>query len=101
MGSNVAFAMRSILRKNLPLEFMRRTNLDAANEHAVATLLSFILLLPFAIVLEGISGWQNVYMAINNKSAFLMNSALCGMTYYLYNEMQNVVLGSLGPVPTG
>ena len=22
------------------------------------------------------------------------------MSYYLYNEMQNVVLGSLGPVPT-
>ena len=25
---------------------------------------------------------------------------MCGMSFYLYNEMQNKVLGSLGPVPT-
>ncbi len=29
-----------------------------------------------------------------------MNLLTCGMTFYLYNELQNVVLGSLGPVPT-
>ena len=29
-----------------------------------------------------------------------MNLLICGMCFYLYNELQNVVLGSLGPVPT-
>lgn len=35
-----------------------------------------------------------------DKPTFLMNLGICGMSYYLYNEMQNKVLGSLGPVPT-
>lgn len=29
-----------------------------------------------------------------------MNLAICGMCFYLYNEMQNIVLGQLGAVPT-
>lgn len=35
-----------------------------------------------------------------NKLSFATSALLCGLCYYLYNEMQNVVLGSLGPVPT-
>ena len=42
---------------------------------------------------QGLSG-------IADKPAFYINSLICGLCYYLYNELQNVVLGSLGPVPT-
>jgi hypothetical protein len=35
-----------------------------------------------------------------NFNSFAMNLFLCGMCFYLYNDMQNAVLGSLGPVPT-
>jgi len=79
----------------------RKTNLDPANDHAVATMLSFLLLLPLALYFEGVGGWKSAYTAIVNKPAFLVNLTMCGMTYYLYNEIQNVVLGSLGAVPTG
>jgi hypothetical protein len=57
-------------------------------------------LIPLALYFEGASTLKNSYAIIGNKTSFLINAAMCGMTYYLYNEMQNVVLGSLGPVPT-
>ena len=100
MGSNVGFALRSILRKNLPHDFKHRTNLDPANEHAVTTLLSSLLMLPFVVGMEGLKNPLNAYHALANKGAFIKNLFLCGMSFYLYNEMQNKVLGSLGPVPT-
>ncbi len=40
------------------------------------------------------------YASILDKNAFLFNVFACGLCFYLYNEMQNIVLGSLGPVPT-
>ena len=100
MGSNVAFALRSNLRKSLPKDFQSRTNLNPQNEHAVTTLLSVLLLVPVVLLFESPATWAATYANMPNKSAFVFNSLMCGMSYYLYNEMQNVVLGSLGAVPT-
>ena len=36
----------------------------------------------------------------SDRETFLRNAFICGMAWYLYNEMQNLVLASLGPVPT-
>lgn len=100
MGSNVAFALRSIMRKNLPSDFKTRTKLDSANENAVTCILSFILTIPIALMFESPSSIAQAFGEITNKSAFLFNTFICGMSFFLYNEMQNLVLGSLGPVPT-
>lgn len=100
MGSNFAFSLRSILRKNLPKDFQSRTNLDPANEHAVTTIISFLLMLPLVFSLESLPAMGSTISSIANKPAFYLNAFICGMCYYLYNELQNVVLGSLGPVPT-
>lgn len=40
------------------------------------------------------------YTAIADKQSFLINLFICGMCFYVYNEVQNKVLGSLGPVST-
>lgn len=72
--------------------------MDPANEHAVTTILSFLLLLPFAFTMENIPKIQSVLTTVN--PSFYINTLICGLCYYLYNELQNVVLGSLGPVPT-
>lgn len=50
--------------------------------------------------MEPISSIQDGYNAIQDKPNFLKNTFICGMSFYLYNEMQNIVLASLGPVPT-
>lgn len=100
MISNLAFALRSILRKNLTSEFKKRTKLDAANDHAVTTILSLVVLLPAGYLLMNPADMLQGYEKIENKNVFLFNVFACGMCYYLYNEMQNIVLSSLGPVPT-
>jgi len=101
MCSNVGFALRSILRKNLPKDFKSRTGLDPANEHAVTTVLSTLIQIPFVLMFESIPSMSETFEAMGaNKGAFLTNLFLCGMSFYMYNEMQNKVLGALGPVPT-
>ena len=101
MCSNVGFALRSILRKNLPKDFKSRTGLDPANEHAVTTALSAALMIPFVLMTESIPDMLDTFSAMgDNKGAFLTNLFLCGMSFYMYNELQNKVLGALGPVPT-
>lgn len=104
MCSNVAFSLRSILRKNtMTAAFKARTNLDPSNEHAVTTLLSFLLTVPFALAFENTKSISNTFSALSKVGSlnpFLFNLFICGMAFYLYNDMQNIVLGSLGPVPT-
>lgn len=100
MFSNVAFSLRSILRKNLPKDFKSRTNLDAANEHAVTTVLSFAIMVPFVLAFESPSKILSAFNDVGNKGTLVFNTVVCGMCFYLYNEMQNQVLGSLGAVPT-
>jgi solute carrier family 35, member E1 len=77
-----------------------RTNLDAVNEHAVTTILSFLLLLPLVFFYEGGSSLTGSFSSLLHSSSSSLNLFLCGMCFYLYNELQNVVLGSLGAVPT-
>ena len=100
MASNFAFCMRSILRKNLSPEFKKRTKLDPATEHAVTTILSLLLLLPVALTFESPESIMTGFKAITNQGLFAKNMLFCGLCFYLYNELQNIVLGSLGPVPT-
>lgn len=100
MASNFAFSMRSILRKNLPSDFKTKTGLDPTNEFAVTTILSFLLLLPFIFSFESFASMGTAISSISDKPAFYINNIICGLAFYLYNEIQNVVLGSLGPVPT-
>eukprot|EP01034_Spumella_vulgaris_P037667 gene37667-46467_t len=52
MIGNVSFALRSILRKNLPADFKTRTNLDSVNDNAVITIYSALLTLPFCFLYE-------------------------------------------------
>jgi solute carrier family 35, member E1 len=92
MTSNVAFALRSIVRKNLKSDFKVRTGMDdPANEHAVTTLLSALITIPALYFMEGIPKLQNAYEAMADKQSFIINVVVCGLCYYLYNEMQVVI----------
>ena len=52
MISNIAFALRSGFRKKLSTEFKARTKMNPANEHAVTTMYSFLLLIPVLYYME-------------------------------------------------
>lgn len=103
MIGNVSFALRSILRKNLPADFKKRTNLTPANDHGVITIYSFILTVPFIFLYDDVGKMSDAYHSLALRGldqSFLINLFICGMCFYIYNEMQNIVLGSLGPVTT-
>lgn len=80
----------------------KRTNLDAVNEFAVTSLLSTLLLLPFVLSFENLGQMARTIQNLGpaGQRIFAQNTVLCGLCFYMYNELQNVVLGSLGPVPT-
>lgn len=103
MGSNVANTLRSIVRKNvLTPQFKERTHLDSSNEHALTTLLTSIIMIPVALALESPSDMSRTLNNLfsTSGSPFAMNLMICGLCFYFYNDMQNIVLGNLGPVPT-
>ncbi len=99
MASTVAFALRSILRKGLPESFKVETNLnDAANEHFLSTLLSFVLLAIAVPYIEEVSTIQKAHNEISDKPTFYFNVLVSGLSFYLYNEYQNIILSKLGAV---
>ena len=100
MLSNVAFSLRSIARAALPGDFKAKTNLDPINEFCLTTTVSLLLLIPYVLYKEGPGVLRTAFNGLESQGSFIYNVFMCGMSFYLYNEMQNKVLGSLGPVPT-
>lgn len=100
MTSNVAFALRSVVRKNMKAEIKAKLNPNA--DHALTTLLSCAVLLPIMLRMEPVEDVVAAYNALGEplQIKFLFDSFVCGMSFYLYNEFQNMVLSDLGPVPT-
>jgi len=111
MTSNMAFSLRGILSKRYKAE-TNAENLTSANLYSIMTLLSFILFLPFALVLEGgklANEWPPVeklstipdkIMGISTFSStstqYLSELTLwTGLYYYMYNEMAYLVLGEV------
>ncbi len=76
--------------------------MTAANDHAITTILSAIITIPFILYYESMEDMKTTFASFSesNKQTFLLNLFLCGMCFYIYNEVQNMVLGSLGAVST-
>lgn len=111
MMSNLAFSLRGLLSKRFKAE-SKAENLTSANLYSVLTLLSFILFLPFAFVLEGsklaaawppVAGISSIPAKILGVPTFAASSLdhvyeltlWTGFYYYMYNEMAYLVLGEV------
>jgi solute carrier family 35 protein E1 len=99
--SNTFFSLRAIYsKKTLTQDSKESKNLDAANLYAVLTLLSFIGLVPYAIAMEGPELRNGYLKAIETlgSATFFKQNMLCGLSYYLYNEVAYLVLENVIPV---
>jgi len=98
--SSTFFSLRSIYSKLVMTKEMQQKNLDAANLYAVVTVLSFLAVLPFAIAMEGplLADGYSKAVAEMGVSTFYKQNILCGLTFYLYNEVAYLVLGEVSAV---
>jgi len=99
MVSNVASASRGIVGKQ-SMGKPQGQNMDASNLYAVMTILSAIICLPVALVIEG----KNIVPVIKalfdagKGKEFAVQSLMAGIFYYLYNEVAFLTLDKVAPV---
>lgn len=98
LSSTVAFSIAKLLAKTLMTgETKKKHNLTPANNYAVLTVCStLVLLLPSALG-EGAAAVAAV-RAMDAPGRFLRQLVGCGFLYYGYNEMGFRVLDLLSPV---
>jgi len=75
--------------------------MGAANLYGVLTIMSFLMLLPFALVLEGAKlkgGWAAAIAAGHTANYLLKTSLVSGLFYYLYNEVAFLCLDNVHPI---
>jgi solute carrier family 35 protein E1 len=99
MISNIASASRGIVGKKM-LGKPQGKNMSAANVYAVMTMISTMMCLPVAILME----WNAVIPTLKAISAsgklptLIIQTLLSGFYYYLYNEVAFLALDNVNPV---
>jgi solute carrier family 35 protein E1 len=99
MMSNIASASRGIVSKKSMTKNPGH-GMNATNLYAVLTILSTILLLPIAVMMEGASflpTMKQLFRAGTGKN-FLLYNTLAAFFYYTYNEVSFRVLDNVSPV---
>ena len=99
MISNVASASRGIVGKKSMGKALGK-NLNAMNMYAILTIMSAILLLPIALILEGpifLSTMKSIFEAEKGR-AYLVQTLLAAICYYTYNEVSFICLDNVSPV---
>ncbi|KAI3504436.1 hypothetical protein L1887_25905 [Cichorium endivia] len=96
MISNLAFVFRNIFSK----KGMKGKSVSGMNYYACLSLLSLLILTPFAIAVEGpkmwAAGWQNAISEIGPN--FIWWVAAQSIFYHLYNQVSYMSLDEISPL---
>ncbi|XP_076910857.1 glucose-6-phosphate/phosphate translocator 2, chloroplastic-like [Bidens hawaiensis] len=96
MISNLAFVFRNIFSKR----GMKGKSVSGMNYYACLSLLSLLILTPFAIAVEGpkvwAAGWQNAVSEIGPQ--FVWWVAAQSIFYHLYNQVSYMSLDEISPL---
>ncbi|PIA32016.1 hypothetical protein AQUCO_04700118v1 [Aquilegia coerulea] len=96
MISNLAFVFRNIFSKR----GMKGKSISGMNYYACLSIMSFLILTPFAIAVEGpqmwAAGWQNALSQIGPN--FLWWVAAQSLCYHLYNQFSYMSLDEISPL---
>jgi len=94
LGSNLSFAIRGVFSKKA-MENPVGENMGPANLFAVLTIMSYLIMLPVCLVLEGsqmIPAMAPAIESYGSANAFYTETFLAGLFYYLYNEVAFLAL---------
>eukprot|EP00871_Galdieria_phlegrea_P004889 jgi/Galph1/5400/GphlegSOOS_G4058.1 len=100
MLSNFAFTARNIFSK-MTMDQPTTKNMNPANLFAILTILSTILLFPFALLIEGprlSRVWLHTTGHLMTVPMLLGWLFISGLFFYLYNEVAFFALDSVHPV---
>ncbi|KAG0545161.1 hypothetical protein BDA96_02G338000 [Sorghum bicolor] len=96
MISNLAFVFRTIFSK----KGMKGKSVSGMNYYACLSIMSLVILLPFAIAMEGpkvwAAGWQNAVAEIGPN--FVWWVAAQSVFYHLYNQVSYMSLDEISPL---
>ncbi|XVE80339.1 hypothetical protein DITRI_Ditri14bG0132000 [Diplodiscus trichospermus] len=96
MISNLAFVFRNIFSK----KGMKGKSVSGMNYYACLSVLSLVILTPFAIAVEGpqmwAAGWQNTLSQIGPQ--FIWWVAAQSIFYHLYNQVSYMSLDEISPL---
>eukprot|EP00210_Caulerpa_lentillifera_P000980 g944.t1 len=98
MGSNLSFQSRNVLSKKTMHN--SKLKLDNISLFSLITIASFILLLPFACMLEGDLYSINVMrsMGILEPAALIKKAVWAGVFFHLYQQVSYMILERVSPV---
>ena len=99
MASNLAFATRNLFSR-ASMDKPKGRNMTPENLFGVLTVMSFLVALPLAILIEGpiaLSKWS-VAVASTPPSAIMKSTVFTGLYFYTYNEVAMLALNNVHPV---
>ncbi|CAL1391770.1 unnamed protein product [Linum trigynum] len=100
MASNVTNQSRNVLSKKLMVQ--KEETLDNVNLFSVITIISFLLLVPSAIYIEGIKFTPSYLKSAANQGLnvkqLCLRSLLAGFCFHSYQQVSYMILGMVNPV---
>ncbi|KAK9104436.1 hypothetical protein Scep_021280 [Stephania cephalantha] len=97
MASNVTFQSRNVLSKKLMVK--KEKSLDNINLFSIITIMSFFLLFPVALFVEGVK-FSPAYLqsAGLNVNDFGMKAIIAGLCFHAYQQVSYMILQRVSPV---
>ncbi|DBA65780.1 hypothetical protein WJX79_001358 [Trebouxia sp. C0005] len=101
MGSNITFQSRNVLSKKfMGKDTKGSVRLDNINLFSIITIMSFFILAPVTLLLEGVkftpSAMQS--MGILNSSEVIQKTLLAGVCFHAYQQVSYMILQRVTPV---
>eukprot|EP00475_Leptophrys_vorax_P036124 TRINITY_DN60457_c0_g1_i1.p1 TRINITY_DN60457_c0_g1~~TRINITY_DN60457_c0_g1_i1.p1 ORF type:complete len:178 (+),score=29.89 TRINITY_DN60457_c0_g1_i1:79-534(+) len=97
MASNLTFQSRNVLSKKLMIK--KDKSLDTMNIFSIITILSFFLLLPVALLVEGVKFTPQFMQAQGlDVQKVLVRSLLASLCFHSYQQVSYMILQKVSPV---
>ncbi|CAI5458180.1 unnamed protein product [Closterium sp. Yama58-4] len=97
MASNLTFQSRNVLSKKLMIK--KDASLDNINLFSIITILSFFLLLPVALLTEGIKFSPKLLQAQGvDVQRLIVRSTLAALCFHAYQQVSYMILQRVSPV---
>ncbi|CAI5977040.1 unnamed protein product [Closterium sp. NIES-64] len=97
MASNLTFQSRNVLSKKLMIK--KDASLDNINLFSIITILSFFLLLPVALLTEGVKFSPTLLQAQGvDVQRLLVRSTLAALCFHAYQQVSYMILQRVSPV---